>query len=251
MCSSDLAEGGAAAIVLGVGGSATHDLGLGALAALGLDLRDNHGDRVDPPVPSRWEAITRIGTKFPQLPPLRIACDVTNPLLGTRGAAATFAPQKGLRPGDLSRLEHATARLTLMLTARFRRGEDLVDRPGAGAAGGSAFGLMTALGAELVPGFELVSAWLDLAGRLAAADLVFTGEGAFDGSTLDGKGPGEVIRRAAALGKPVHIFAGRVEAPAPGAGCTCHAITPPGTAEDAARRQAAELLQQAVGKAFG
>ena len=83
-------------------------------------------------MPSRWEAITRIGTKFPPLPPLRIACDVTNPLLGTRGAAATFAPQKGLRPGDLSRLEHATARLTLMLTAQFRRGEDLVDRPGAG-----------------------------------------------------------------------------------------------------------------------
>ena len=165
------AEGGAAAIVLGVGGSATHDLGLGALAALGLDLRDNHGDRVDPPVPSRWEAITRIGTKFPPLPPLRIACDVTNPLLGTRGAAATFAPQKGLRPGDLSRLEHATARLTLMLTARFRRGEDLVDRPGAGAAGGSAFGLMTALGAELVPGFELVSAWLDLAGQIGRAHV--------------------------------------------------------------------------------
>jgi glycerate kinase len=244
------ADSGAAAIVLGVGGSATHDLGLGALAALGLDLRDNHGDRVQPPVPARWDAITRVGGKLAALPRLRIACDVTNPLLGPRGAAATFAPQKGLPIGDLPRLEHATARLALMLTAHFRRPDDLIDRPGSGAAGGTAFGLMTVLGAELVPGFALVAAWLDLAARLRAADLVLTGEGAFDGSSLEGKGPGEVIRRARELGKPVHVFAGRVDAAAPGAGCVCHAITPREVGGDGALEQAASFLEHAVRLAF-
>ena len=102
-------------IVLGIGGSATNDLGLGALEALGLEFLDAGGDRVSPPVPARWREIARIGGRLtPGLPPIRIACDVTNPLLGPRGAAATYGPQKGLRPGDLARLDHEGARIALM-----------------------------------------------------------------------------------------------------------------------------------------
>jgi glycerate kinase len=244
------ADAGAAAIVLGAGGSATHDLGLGALAALGWNLRSAAGERVHPPTPARWPEIERITSASPAaLPPLRIACDVTNPLLGPRGAVAVYAPQKGLPPGDAMRLEHETARLALLLMARCGRPDTLMDEPGAGAAGGFAFGLMAATGATLVRGLPLVADWLDLGHRLAAADLVLTGEGAFDASSLEGKGPGEVVRRALALGKPVHVFAGRVDLhAAPGA--VCHAVTPPGIAEGTALRHGAEFLQLAVREAF-
>ncbi|MEI6862519.1 MAG: glycerate kinase, partial [Verrucomicrobiota bacterium] len=109
---------GARAIVLGVGGSATHDLGLGALAALGLQFLPADGHPLHPPLPVDWEKLARIsGQISPALPPIRIACDVTNPLLGPHGAAAVYGPQKGLLAADLRRLDHASARIALMLGA--------------------------------------------------------------------------------------------------------------------------------------
>lgn len=244
-------DAGAAAIVLGAGGSATHDLGLGALAVLGWNLRSAAGERVHPPTPTRWPEIERITSAPPApLPPLRIACDVTNPLLGPRGAAAVYAPQKGLGPGDALRLEHETARMALLLCARCTQPDTLMDEPGAGAAGGFAFGMMAAAGGRLVPGFAFVADWLDLDARLAAADLVLTGEGAFDASSLEGKGPGEVLRRAAAAGKPSNLFAGRLDAASPSASCTCHAVTPPGIANGTALLHGAQFLQLAVRGAF-
>jgi glycerate 2-kinase len=231
------AELGAKAIVLGVGGSATHDLGLGALAALGLEFRDSQGRAIDVPIPARWREVARLAGRVPPaIPPIRIACDVTNPLLGARGAAAVYGPQKGLRPADLDRLDHESARLAMMLCAHCQQSDALMDAPGAGAAGGISFGLMVAAQAQLLPGFDLVSAWLDLATRVAAADLVITGEGRFDDSSLDGKGPGAVAARALALGKPVHVFAGQIggKTAFPDGGenrgrLTLHAITPAGT----------------------
>lgn len=221
------AELGAGAVLLGVGGSATHDLGLGALDALGLAFRTAAGEKISPPVPAAWSRIARLDGQLPPLPPIRIACDVTNPLLGSRGAAAVYGPQKGLRPADLARLDHESARLALLLCARSAQPDSLMDTPGAGAAGGISFGLMAAARAQLLPGFDLVAAWLDLNPRLAAADLVITGEGRFDDSSLSGKGPGAVAARALALGKPVHVFAGAVTAAAR-PGLALHAITPPG-----------------------
>ena len=106
------------------------------------------------------------------------------------------------------------------------RSPALREVPGAGAAGGIAFGLMAAAGAKLLPGFDLVSAWLDLETKLAAADIVITGEGRFDASSLEGKGPGAVATRALALGKTVHVFAGQVTAAAR-PGLALHAISPP------------------------
>ena len=103
---------GAHAILLGVGGSATNDLGLGALAALGLHGRDAQGAEVFPPVPEIWSHIAAFAGHVPAaFPPLRLACDVTNPLLGPTGAATTFAPQKGLRAADLPQLATIYRRL--------------------------------------------------------------------------------------------------------------------------------------------
>ena len=245
------ARPGVAAILLGLGGSATSDLGLGALAALGLNFVSATGELIDPPTPSRWPEIARLDGRLPaDLPPLRIACDVANPLLGPNGAAAIYGPQKGLRPADLRRLDNEAARLALLLCTHGAKPDALMDVPGAGAAGGISFGLMAAASAQLISGFDLVSAWLDLDSRLAAADLVLTGEGRFDASSLSGKGPGALAARAAALGKPVHVFAGAITA-APVPGLALHAITPPGTPLPAALRAAATNLTATVDRTFG
>jgi glycerate kinase len=243
------AASGAAAVLLGVGGSATNDLGLGALAALGLEFHGGSGAPVVPPTPQIWERITGIGGEMPSgLPPIRIACDVTNPLLGARGCAAVYGPQKGLLEADLRRMEHASARLALMLTMYCRQPDTLMEAPGAGAAGGIAFGLMTAARASLLPGFGLVSAWLNLESRIAAADVVLTGEGRFDESSFHGKGPGAIVALAKKLGRPVHVFAGTVRVE--NASDALHAITPAGTPLTQALRAAPHFLRAAIRARF-
>jgi glycerate kinase len=248
------AELGAQAVLLGVGGSATSDLGLGALQALGLQFQTSSGADVRPAIPARWNEIARIqGEVARTFPAIRIACDVTNPLLGPKGAAAIYGPQKGLLPTDVSRLDHASARMALMLSDHCRQPDTLMDLPGAGAAGGLPFGLMAAARAQLLPGFDLVAAWLDLENRLAAADVVITGEGRFDDSSLSGKGPGAVVSHALALGKTVHVFAGAVTSTGAGVGGRLpqlHAITPVGTPLPEALRNAAKNLGTAVASAF-
>lgn len=244
------ADAGAAAIVLGVGGSATNDLGLGALAALGVEFHTARGETVSPPTPARWTEIARIqNSTSPALPPIRIACDVTNPLLGDSGCAAVYGPQKGLRASDLTRLEHESARLAHVLCTHYDQPFAIMETPGAGAAGGIAFGLMTAARAKLLPGFELVSAWLGLDARIAAADLVLTGEGRFDHSSLHGKGPGAIAARAAALGREVHVFAG-TSAVIPPPDIHCHAITPDDLPLEVALARTPDLLLAAIRRHF-
>ena len=239
----------AGVILLGVGGSATNDLGLGALAALGFKFFAANGTPVAVPTPDTWARIARIEPAALNLPPLFIACDVTNPLLGPRGATATFGPQKGLTPADVPRLEAQMARMATLLCAACGQPLSLADTPGTGATGGFPFGLMVAADARLVPGFDLVSAWLDLPARLAAADLVLTGEGRFDATSLGGKGPGSLVREARRLGKPVHVFAGSLGVPAL-SGVEGHAITPAGLPLAEALPRTAELLDTAVRRVF-
>lgn len=242
---------GACAILLGVGGSATSDLGLGALAALGLTFHATAGASLASPIPAHWSQISHVTGHLPaDLPPIRIACDVANPLLGPQGAAAIYGPQKGLRLADLARLDSESARLALLLCHHCGQPDTLMDVPGAGAAGGIAFGLMTAARAQLILGFDLVSAWLDVEARLAAADLVITGEGRFDASSLSGKGPGALAARALALGKRVYVFAGAVTADAV-PGLALHAITPPCVPLAEALRAAPAFLASAVTRTFG
>jgi glycerate 2-kinase len=239
---------GVAAILLGIGGSATHDLGFGALSALGIEFRTARGATCERPVPAQWEELTQISGTLPPLPPIRIACDVANPLLGPRGAAAVYAPQKGLRPADYDQLERLSARMAALLATHCGQSLTLAERPGAGAAGGIAFGLVTAAGAKLLPGYELIAAWLDVEARLGAADLILTGEGRFDASSREGKGPGAIAARAQTLGKPVHVFAGQITTMAPG--LNLHAITPIGMPLAEALSTAEPRLAAAVTAAF-
>jgi glycerate kinase len=244
------AELKAMAIVLGVGGSATNDLGLGALCALGLEFHAADGKNLFSPVPADWPRLASIGGGIlGALPPIRIACDVNNPLFGPNGAAAVFGRQKGLKPEDHDRFEAQGRRVAAQLCDFCGQSRSLVERPGTGAAGGIAFGLMVAARARLIPGFPLASTWLDLDARLAAADMVITGEGRFDASSLAGKGPGALAARARELGKPAHVFAGRAGAGGPSENFL-HSITPDGMPLDQALRETAGNLARAVEQSF-
>ncbi|MDF3056930.1 MAG: glycerate kinase [Rariglobus sp.] len=241
---------GARTILLGVGGSATHDLGAGALAALGLRFLNAGEHPLANPTPARWPEIIRVDGHLPDdLPPIRIACDVANPLLGPGGAAAVYGPQKGLATSRIQELDNASARLAGLLIAQAGAPAGLAATPGSGAAGGIAFGFLCSARALLVPGSDLVSAWLDLDARLAAAGMVITGEGRFDESSLSGKGPGALVVRARNHGKPAHVFAGRIAVP-PVDGCTLHGITPVSHTHDQALREATPNLIRALQTVF-
>lgn len=242
------AERGADLLLVGIGGSGTSDLGLGCLQALGLIALDPGGSDVGHLSPDQWEQVFRLeGGLPPRFPGLRVACDVTNPLLGPRGAVRVYGPQKGLPPSDLLSFEKATERMAQKLLAKKAKPAELMELPGAGAAGGIGFGLMVWAGAEMVSGADLGMEWLDLTARVHAADVVLTGEGRFDRSSLEGKGPSAVMRLALASGKEVHVFAGSVEPDLSlPAGLSVHEITPQGMALPEALGRTEELLARAV-----
>lgn len=242
---------GARAILLGVGGSATHDLGLGALSALGIRYSGAAGEALAPLVPADWPFLREISGRIPgTFPPILIACDVNNPLLGRNGALAIYGRQKGLRAADAAGLEAETGRVASIVCRHFGQSEELAQTPGAGAAGGIAFGLIAAAQARILPGFDLVSSWIDLDDRLSAADMVVTGEGRFDASSLNGKGPGAIVRRALAQGKLVHVFAGEIALARKIPGLLTHAISPQGMPLAEALAEAPALLSEAVRKAL-
>ena len=196
-------DAGVRRIDLGVGGSATTDGGQGILAALGLR------------VTAAAEPVVDLRGLDPRLAEvsLRIACDVTNPLLGPRGAAAVYGPQKGASPAQVEELDAALGRWADALESATGRRER--DTPGAGAAGGATFGLACLrdrfAGFEIVPGVDLVMDAAGFAAKLAAADLVLTGEGRIDRQTAFGKTALGVAWRAAALGVPCVAVGGGVE----------------------------------------
>ena len=206
-----VAEEGAAAILLGIGGSATNDLGLGALRSLGLRFLDSQGGEVGNPCPNAWCRISCIDGELLTLPPLIIACDVENPLLGPHGAAATYGPQKGLDLVDLDRMDREAGRLAGLLRKKFMQGDDVLLEPGSGAAGGMGFGMRVAYEARFVRGFGLVRAGLGLQEKILESEIILTGEGCFDSSSLDGKGPVMVLEEAARQGREAFLLAGSVE----------------------------------------
>ncbi|MGE9294665.1 MAG: glycerate kinase [Puniceicoccales bacterium] len=209
---AEAADAGASAIILGVGGSATIDLGLGALEAIGLELLDDNMGSMDHVVPRDWPRVSRLrGEIWPHIPPIYIACDVQNPLLGPNGAVTVYGPQKGLKPVDMPGFEKNFGEMAKQLVGFFGKERTEMMQPGAGAAGGITFGLSVACDAQLVPGFDLVESWLDLKSKVAAADLVVTGEGRFDSSSLQGKGPGSILQEASRQGKPAKVMAGIVQ----------------------------------------
>lgn len=232
---------GATRIVLGLGGSATNDGGAGLASALGVRFLGADGGEIDP-LPANFPQITRVdGTTRISLPPITVACDVDNPLLGPRGATAVFSPQKGANADDRIKLEAALTRLVELTGA-----EDPAITPGAGAAGGLGFGLILFAGASLVPGFDLLADLLDFDARIRQADLILTGEGSLDVQSLGGKGPVALARRAGGI--PVAAFSGMADDAVRDAGLFAHigALTDTARPLDELIRCAAALLREQV-----
>lgn len=186
-------DAGCRSLVVGIGGSASTDGGVGLLEALGartsegLDLTGLHPALADTQVV--------------------VACDVDNPLTGPEGAAAVYAPQKGASPAQVAELDARLGRWADVVAAA--TGADRRDEPGAGAAGGVGFGLVSVLGAELRPGIDLMLDLLGFADRVVGADLVVTGEGMLDAQSLRGKAPVGVATAAGRAGVPVVAVCGR------------------------------------------
>jgi len=223
----DGAKRGAREIIVGVGGSVTNDGGFGMARALGFRFFtgereiENGGPaeliglaRIEAPVAAVVSPATTLKSQPASAPgggPLQIriaaACDVKNPLLGENGATRTFGPQKGANPEELEILERALTRLAHTVTRDL--GCDFRNNPGAGAAGGLGFGLMSFCRGELRPGLDVVADTVELEEKIRRADVVITGEGKLDRQTLEGKAPAGVARLARKFGKRVFAVVGR------------------------------------------
>jgi glycerate kinase len=194
-------------IVLGLGGVATTDGGAGMIAALGARLLDESGVQLPPggAALSRLAEIDIAKLKDLSGTEVIMASDVDNPLLGERGAAAVYAPQKGASAQDVPLLEAGLARWAdaaeRVLGVRKR------EEPGAGAAGGLGFAALAFLGATMRPGIELMLDLVSFASQLSGASLVITGEGALDQQTLHGKAPAGVARATASVAPEVPVVA--------------------------------------------
>ena len=242
-------ERGARKILVGLGGSATTDGGVGMAAALGYEFLTSDGEELALQ-PGQLIALTRIqSNEAIDLPEIVAACDVQNPLLGPRGTAHVFSPQKGASETDIVALEGGLSALADCVATDL--GCDFRDTPGAGAAGGLAFGLLSFCGAKVCSGFDLVADTLRLEERVAASDLIITGEGRIDGQTLEGKGPAGVAALARRHGKPVLALAGSFAENAAVHSlfdATCTIIDEPVILESALSR-GAEFLERAATRA--
>jgi len=201
---------GAKRIVLGLGGVACTDGGAGLVTALGARLLDESGAELPPggAALARLHRIDVSGLKDLSGTDVIAATDVDNPLLGERGAAAVYGPQKGASAPDVVRLEDGLRCWADVVERTL--GRPARDEPGAGAAGGLGFAMLAFLRAGTRPGIELMLDLLSFAGHLPGARLVITGEGALDRQTLHGKAPVGVARATAAAvpGVPVVAVAG-------------------------------------------
>jgi len=199
-------------IIIGLGGSATNDGGFGMARAIGFRFfsegeQDEEKKRELTGAVGELQKLERIERpKTSSLPKIVAAVDVQNPLLGENGATRVFGPQKGASDDMIDILERALAKLADVVSIEF--GVDYRDEPGAGAAGGLGFGLMSFCGAKIRPGFEVVAEATDLESNMENFDLVITGEGSLDRQTLEGKTPAGIARLARKLGKPVFAVAG-------------------------------------------
>ena len=250
---------GAKKIYLAIGGSATNDGGVGAAMAFGWRFLDAAGS----PVNLGGGELERIATIVaPDADPeinqdllmddaeVEVLCDVDNPLCGEHGAARVFGPQKGATPEMVERLDNGLRHLAAVVKAQL--GKDILDVPGAGAAGGLGGGAIAFLNARLVPGIETVMTASRLAADIAGADWVITGEGQFDEQSLHGKVVAGVTALAQKHDVKVAVLAGRVklaESAWRRAGIAiAQAIAPATLDTPRAIQQAPELLAAAVRK---
>jgi glycerate 2-kinase len=241
----DAARRGANEIIIGLGGSATNDGGFGMAKALGFRFEFEHeqekgGERVTALVDLK--AIEK--PQDLKLPKIIAAVDVQNPLLGENGATRVFGPQKGASTDELNVLERSLTRLADVVAGEF--GFDYRNRPGAGAAGGLGFGLMSFCGAAIQPGFDVVAEAVGLELKMKDVDLVITGEGSLDRQTLEGKTPAGIARLARKLGKKVFAIVGRAteDREVRGLFDGVYENSRPGMSQEENMKRASELLRE-------
>jgi len=205
-------EAGAEKIILGIGGSATIDGGLGILQALGADLFDKKGKQIEvdsnPLMDFRDISIHNIDPRIHNSE-LLILCDVENPLLGDNGAVQVFGPQKGANPTALEKLEKSMEQFNNII--QHKTGKDLSLMKGAGAAGGIAVSLGAFFNGALVSGVDFLLDKMGFEEQIKDADLLITAEGKADAQTLQGKGPFGVAAKAKEHGIPTIILVGRAD----------------------------------------
>ncbi len=237
-------------ILLGVGGSATVDGGTGAACALGWRFLNQQGHDLPPGGGALVDLHTIVPPPCPKWPVMEVLCDVTNPLVGPRGAAQVFGPQKGATPSMVVQLDEGLGRLAEVVRTQF--GVDIATRSGGGAAGGFAAGATVWFSAMLVPGIERI---LDVTGfdqACRTADWIITGEGRLDEQSLEGKVVSGLLARARAVNPSarVAVLAGSVALPAEtlrAAGIAyADALTPEGMPLAQALRDAPALLDAAA-----
>ena len=199
-------------ILLGLGGSATNDGGCGCAAALGVKFFDGNGAEFVP-VGDTLRDIAHIDVSAAREllrgVELKLMCDVTNPLCGEKGAANVFGPQKGADTADIRRLDAGLAHFAAVI--REELGVDVLDMPGAGAAGGMGAGCAALLGGALRSGIDAVLDAVGFDAALAGADLVITGEGRVDSQSVDGKVISGVAARTREKGVPLVVIAGGID----------------------------------------
>jgi glycerate 2-kinase len=234
-------ERGANTVVVGLGGSATVDGGTGAARGLGWSLVDSTGAQL-PEGGGSLAKLTEVEGGWSLAARVVALADVTTPLVGPKGAAPVFGPQKGAGPEGVKLLSRGLDRLAEVMGRHGR--EDLATLPGGGAAGGLGAGLAFFAKAQITGGAEWVLERVGFDAALAKAHLVITGEGSFDRTSLVGKASGEVVRRAQSAKKRVAVVAGKVEGLA-----GLHALDGDGRVLDPAG--IAALAQRAVREAFG
>lgn len=197
--------------IIGIGGSATNDGGMGMLQSLGVRFVDENGKETG--IGGKYLADIRdvdISGLMPELKEcaFNIACDVDNPLCGERGASRVYGPQKGASENDIKFLDSALGNFSKITKKKL--GADCAETPGSGAAGGLGYGFMAYLGGELKPGVEIVLDAIGMDKAMEGADFVITGEGRIDSQTAMGKAPAGVAKRAKKAGAIVIGVAGCV-----------------------------------------
>ena len=198
-------------IVVGIGGSATTEGGISLAQGIGYQFNDKAGFKLG----GNGDELPRIAKIIPpdRLPKTKfvVATDVDNPLFGPKGAAFQFAPQKGADAAMVKRLDSGLRNLAKIVKRDL--GKDLAHEPGAGAAGGCGYGLMAFFNAKRENGFQLVRRLIGLDALVRQHDLVITGEGCFDRTSLLGKAPSQLGELARKLKRPAWALCGRVDLP--------------------------------------
>lgn len=207
----DAIQRGCRSFIIGIGGSATNDGGIGMLTALGYEFLDKDGNTVGIGAGALKDvASIKADKAVAELKEcnFKIACDVTNPLCGTNGATYIYGPQKGVTDDMKDDLDAAMANYAAVTKACI--GTDHLNSEGAGAAGGLGFAFLSYLGADLQPGIELVLDAVEMEKTMEGADLVFTGEGRLDYQTAMGKAPVGIAKLAKKHGAKVIALAGAI-----------------------------------------